>query len=162
MNSVEILQIELTTGWSVNILESVAWPGVCSVIWSHKLSLREGLEGAGLALPSLWYCWVLQLRDHTSLHWAGWLWKPSCSSVLCCKCRRVTCIPDKLDADYIKRYLGDLTPLQESCLIRLRQWLQETHKGKVRTGTPCALVLSVELWTLVPFVVTQSKCPQLS
>lgn len=39
---------------------------------------------------------------------------------------------DKLDADYIKRYLGDLTPLQESCLIRLRQWLQETHKGKVR------------------------------
>lgn len=38
---------------------------------------------------------------------------------------------DKLDADYIKRYLGDLTPMQESCLIRLRQWLQETHKGKV-------------------------------
>ncbi|KAL8163150.1 UNVERIFIED_CONTAM: hypothetical protein K2H54_011989 [Gekko kuhli] len=38
---------------------------------------------------------------------------------------------DKLDADYIKRYLGDLTPLQESCLIRLRQWLQETHKGKI-------------------------------
>ncbi|XP_037116759.1 SEC14-like protein 1 isoform X1 [Syngnathus acus] len=38
---------------------------------------------------------------------------------------------DKLDADYIKRYLGDLTPLQESCLIRLRKWLQETHKGKV-------------------------------
>lgn len=39
---------------------------------------------------------------------------------------------DKLDADYIKRYLGDLTPLQESCLIRLRHWLQETHKGKVK------------------------------
>lgn len=38
---------------------------------------------------------------------------------------------DKLDADYIKRYLGDLTPMQESCLIRLRQWLQETHKGKI-------------------------------
>ncbi|XP_019723944.1 SEC14-like protein 1 [Hippocampus comes] len=37
---------------------------------------------------------------------------------------------DKLDADYIRRYLGDLTPLQESCLIRLRQWLQETNKGK--------------------------------
>ncbi|KAM6972285.1 SEC14-like protein 1 [Aplochiton taeniatus] len=36
-----------------------------------------------------------------------------------------------LDADYIKRYLGDLTPLQESCLIRLRQWLQEMHKGKI-------------------------------
>lgn len=40
-------------------------------------------------------------------------------------------LADKLDADYIRRYLGDLTPLQESCLIRLRQWLQETHKGKV-------------------------------
>uniref|UniRef100_A0A8C5B7F3 SEC14-like protein 1 n=1 Tax=Gadus morhua TaxID=8049 RepID=A0A8C5B7F3_GADMO len=38
---------------------------------------------------------------------------------------------DKLDADYIRRYLGDLTPLQESCLIRLRQGLQETHKGKI-------------------------------
>ncbi|XP_042198345.1 SEC14-like protein 1 [Callorhinchus milii] len=38
---------------------------------------------------------------------------------------------DKLEADYIERYLGDLTPLQESCLIRLRTWLQETHKGKI-------------------------------
>nr|XP_057906003.1 SEC14-like protein 1 isoform X2 [Doryrhamphus excisus] len=38
---------------------------------------------------------------------------------------------DRLDAEYIRRYLGDLTPLQESCLIRLRQCLQETHKGKV-------------------------------
>lgn len=43
---------------------------------------------------------------------------------------------DKLDADYIKRYLGDLTPLQESCLIRLRKWLQESHKGKVRLPPP--------------------------
>ncbi|KAH0629536.1 hypothetical protein JD844_011668, partial [Phrynosoma platyrhinos] len=43
---------------------------------------------------------------------------------------------DKLDADYIKRYLGDLTPLQESCLIRLRQWLQETHKGKSQGHIP--------------------------
>uniref|UniRef100_A0A8C4ZYR2 SEC14-like protein 1 n=1 Tax=Gadus morhua TaxID=8049 RepID=A0A8C4ZYR2_GADMO len=40
-------------------------------------------------------------------------------------------LPADLDADYIKRYLGDLTPLQESCLIRLRKWLQETHKGKI-------------------------------
>ncbi|GCB60813.1 SEC14-like protein 1 [Scyliorhinus torazame] len=38
---------------------------------------------------------------------------------------------DKLDADYIERYLGDLTPLQESCLIRLRSRLQEAHKGKI-------------------------------
>ncbi|XP_028840909.1 SEC14-like protein 1 [Denticeps clupeoides] len=38
---------------------------------------------------------------------------------------------DKLDADWIRRYLGELTPMQESCLIRLRKLLQETHKGKI-------------------------------
>ncbi|KAJ8374144.1 hypothetical protein SKAU_G00047240 [Synaphobranchus kaupii] len=38
---------------------------------------------------------------------------------------------DKLDADYIERYLGNLTLMQESHLIQLRQWLQETHKGKI-------------------------------
>lgn len=52
------------------------------------------------------------------------------------------CAADKLDADYIKRYLGDLTPLQESCLIRLRKWLQETHKGKV---TLTAAVFMVDI-----------------
>ncbi|XP_030434597.1 SEC14-like protein 5 isoform X2 [Gopherus evgoodei] len=41
---------------------------------------------------------------------------------------------DKLHADYIERYLGQLTPMQESCLIRLRQWLQEMHKGKSEAG----------------------------
>nr|XP_033770260.1 SEC14-like protein 5 isoform X2 [Geotrypetes seraphini]XP_033770261.1 SEC14-like protein 5 isoform X2 [Geotrypetes seraphini] len=43
----------------------------------------------------------------------------------------VTTDADKLHADYIERYLGNLTPMQESCLIQLRQWLQETHKGKI-------------------------------
>ncbi|XP_039741215.1 SEC14-like protein 5 [Pteropus medius] len=38
---------------------------------------------------------------------------------------------DKLDADYIERCLGQLTPMQESCLIQLRRWLQENHKGKI-------------------------------
>ncbi|XP_007522069.1 SEC14-like protein 5 [Erinaceus europaeus] len=38
---------------------------------------------------------------------------------------------DKLDAEYIERCLGHLTPLQESCLVQLRLWLQETHKGKI-------------------------------
>ena len=37
----------------------------------------------------------------------------------------------KLEAEYIERYLGALTPLQESRLVQLRKWLQETHKGKV-------------------------------
>ncbi|KAM9305205.1 SEC14-like protein 5 [Gastrophryne carolinensis] len=37
----------------------------------------------------------------------------------------------KLEAEYIERYLGHLTPLQESALIHLRQWLKETHKGKI-------------------------------
>ncbi|KAK3520410.1 hypothetical protein QTP70_024160 [Hemibagrus guttatus] len=40
-------------------------------------------------------------------------------------------VEDKLDADYIRHYLGELSPLNESCFIRLRQWLQETQKGKV-------------------------------
>lgn len=39
---------------------------------------------------------------------------------------------NKLDADYIERFLGNLTPVQESQLVQLRQWLQDTHKGKVR------------------------------
>ncbi|XP_073492448.1 SEC14-like protein 5 [Aquarana catesbeiana] len=44
-----------------------------------------------------------------------------------------TCEPDgvKLEAEYIERYLGQLTPMQESTLIHLRQWLKETHKGKI-------------------------------
>lgn len=44
------------------------------------------------------------------------------------------CIPtenNKLDADYIKRCLGDLTPLQESRLIQLKKWVAELQKGKV-------------------------------
>ncbi|KAM6972434.1 SEC14-like protein 5 [Aplochiton taeniatus] len=41
------------------------------------------------------------------------------------------CLGDKLDAEYIERFLGRLTPMQESCLVQLRNWLQETHKVKI-------------------------------
>lgn len=65
----------------------------------------------------------IDTKGHLSHVWLNYVnWRSS-----------VFCVADKLDADYIKRYLGDLTPLQESCLIRLRKWLQETHKGKVRS-----------------------------
>ncbi|XP_051692264.2 SEC14-like protein 5 isoform X3 [Oryctolagus cuniculus] len=37
----------------------------------------------------------------------------------------------ELDADHLERRLGRLTPAQESCLLRLRLWLQETHTGKI-------------------------------
>ncbi|XP_072029459.1 SEC14-like protein 1 [Amphiura filiformis] len=37
----------------------------------------------------------------------------------------------KVDEDYIERFLGDLNPLQESRLIQLREWLNETNKGKM-------------------------------
>ncbi|KAK2726958.1 SEC14-like protein 1 isoform X2 [Artemia franciscana] len=37
----------------------------------------------------------------------------------------------KLEAEYIQRYLGELTPLQESRLIQLRTWVAELQKGKV-------------------------------
>ncbi|KAK7111754.1 SEC14-like protein 1 isoform X2 [Littorina saxatilis] len=39
--------------------------------------------------------------------------------------------PGKLDDDYIARFLGHLTPVEESCLVQLRQWLSHTHKGKI-------------------------------
>lgn len=39
--------------------------------------------------------------------------------------------PCKLDDDYIERFLGHLTPVEESRLIQLRQLLQITHKGKI-------------------------------
>ncbi|XP_069762631.1 SEC14-like protein 5 [Narcine bancroftii] len=58
----------------------------------------------------------------------------------------------KLDADYIERCLGQLSPMQESCLIQLRQWLQDTHKGKVEEleeiwSLPSSL-LSAKFWAL--------------
>ena len=36
-----------------------------------------------------------------------------------------------MDADYIERCLGHLTPYEESKLVQLRLWLQDTHKEKV-------------------------------
>ncbi|XP_026314031.1 protein real-time [Hyposmocoma kahamanoa] len=40
-----------------------------------------------------------------------------------------------LDSDYIKRYLGELTPLQESRLLQLRKWIADLQKGKVPSDT---------------------------
>ncbi|XP_035706073.1 SEC14-like protein 1 isoform X2 [Folsomia candida] len=37
----------------------------------------------------------------------------------------------RLDADYIQRYLGDLSPLEESQLIQLRTWVAHLQKGKM-------------------------------
>ncbi|KAB7498783.1 SEC14-like protein 5, partial [Armadillidium nasatum] len=41
----------------------------------------------------------------------------------------------KLDSDYIKRCLGDLSPLQESRLVQLKKWVAELQKGKVPSDT---------------------------
>ena len=38
---------------------------------------------------------------------------------------------DNIDDDYIARFLGHLTTVEESQLVQLRRWLQKTHKGKV-------------------------------
>ena len=38
---------------------------------------------------------------------------------------------DKIDDDYIARFLGHLTMMEESQLVQLRGMLQKTHKGKV-------------------------------
>lgn len=42
--------------------------------------------------------------------------------------------PDQytLDSEYIKRYLGELTPMQESRLLQLRKWIADLQKGKLR------------------------------
>ncbi|XP_077299660.1 real-time isoform X2 [Arctopsyche grandis] len=37
----------------------------------------------------------------------------------------------KLDTDYIQRYLGELTVMQESRLVQLRKWVADLQKGKV-------------------------------
>ncbi|KAK3853444.1 hypothetical protein Pcinc_040009, partial [Petrolisthes cinctipes] len=42
---------------------------------------------------------------------------------------------NKVEAEYIKRCLGDLTPLQESRLIQLKKWVAELQKGKVPSDT---------------------------
>ena len=57
--------------------------------------------------------------------------KLSCNVFLGCNFLGLPGSPEKLDADYIERFLGNLSPVQESQLILLRQWLQKTHKGKV-------------------------------
>ncbi|RVE45760.1 hypothetical protein evm_009608 [Chilo suppressalis] len=36
-----------------------------------------------------------------------------------------------LDSEYIKRNLGELTPMQESRLLQLRKWIADLQKGKV-------------------------------
>ncbi|XP_012937593.1 SEC14-like protein 1 [Aplysia californica] len=38
---------------------------------------------------------------------------------------------NKIDDDYIARFLGHLTTVEESQLVQLRRWLQKTHKGKI-------------------------------
>ncbi|CAH2244599.1 jg11714 [Pararge aegeria aegeria] len=40
-----------------------------------------------------------------------------------------------MDSDYIKRYLGELTPVQESRLMQLRKWIADLQKGKVPSDT---------------------------
>ena len=42
----------------------------------------------------------------------------------------------RLDADYIQRYLGELSPLEESQLIQLRTWLHHLQRGNVRNLLP--------------------------
>ncbi|XP_050351323.1 protein real-time isoform X5 [Nymphalis io] len=47
-------------------------------------------------------------------------------------------IPDQytLDSEYIKRYLGELTPMQESRLLQLRKWIADLQKGKFKYQMP--------------------------
>lgn len=49
--------------------------------------------------------------------------------------RKQSSADQTLDSDYIKRYLGELTPTQESRLQQLRKWINELQKGKVPSDT---------------------------
>uniref|UniRef100_A0A2A4K7N3 CRAL-TRIO domain-containing protein n=1 Tax=Heliothis virescens TaxID=7102 RepID=A0A2A4K7N3_HELVI len=40
-----------------------------------------------------------------------------------------------MDSEYIKRHLGELSPVQESRLLQLRKWINELQKGKVPSDT---------------------------
>ncbi|CAK1551372.1 unnamed protein product [Leptosia nina] len=40
-----------------------------------------------------------------------------------------------LDSEYIKRNLGELSPIQESRLLQLRKWIADLQKGKVPSDT---------------------------
>ncbi|XP_060748765.1 SEC14-like protein 1 [Tachysurus vachellii] len=88
-------------------------------------------------------------------------------------------VEDKLHADYIRHYLGELSPLNESCFIRLRQWLKETHKGKLpkdqhvlrflrsrdfnveKAREALCHTLSWRKQHQVDFLLDSWKCPQL-
>lgn len=37
----------------------------------------------------------------------------------------------KLESEYIQRFLGQLTPLEESRLCELKYGIQSAHKGKI-------------------------------
>lgn len=37
----------------------------------------------------------------------------------------------QLETDYIQRYLGELSPIQESSLVQLKKWVADLQKGKV-------------------------------
>lgn len=44
----------------------------------------------------------------------------------------IQCIDNyQLDTEYIQRYLGELTVMQESRLVQLRKWVADLQKGKV-------------------------------
>lgn len=60
--------------------------------------------------------------------------KTSLCLFFCLSAEGASALPDspgKLDDDYIARFLGHLTPVEESCLVQLREWLLKTHKDKV-------------------------------
>ncbi|CAF1234458.1 unnamed protein product, partial [Didymodactylos carnosus] len=40
-------------------------------------------------------------------------------------------IADNIEDEYIQRFIGILDPYEESCLVQLRKWVTETHKGKM-------------------------------
>ncbi|KAI0220333.1 SEC14-like protein 1 [Lamellibrachia satsuma] len=56
--------------------------------------------------------------------------KPKLTKTLSHKQQEGEEVTAKLDTDYIQRFLGKLTPYEESKLVQLKRWLQDSLKGQ--------------------------------
>ena len=54
----------------------------------------------------------------------------------------------QLETDYIQRYLGELSPIQESNLVQLKKWVADLQKGKVSSDVFFFLSLSFHSYAI--------------
>jgi hypothetical protein len=62
----------------------------------------------------------------------------------------------QLETDYIQRYLGELTLLQESRLVQLRKWVADLQKGKVNQLSSTQNISSLPFFLHMFFSILKS------